>query len=320
MKNGILLITLSTSLWAMADSSTGNYQIHILKPGENLSELLYSKDFKPLYGKNNWVEKVLEMNHLKSADAGKIKKGLPIILPQREALAVKVEDKVNLGQASRIHYGLLGNRISDHQNIFLDFTYSQKQTNLSSTNINQKENFRLGLTFKDKNTRTLGKFSWNPIASFGFESQGSTEFSNNDSYNASYDPTVDFTAAIEIAHPSIDYKFAPYFTLRQISHLDEDGLNYNVRRDRLLSMGTKVFKTYEMNNILMSFAGSMGTTVLSQNLSGDKTMQIFDTKLEADVNLTRDYFIGVFWKGEQFNGTEIETASTTGLNLKYFIN
>jgi hypothetical protein len=95
---------------------------------------------------------------------------------------------------------------------------------------------------------------------------------------------------------------------------------FEVRRDRLVSLGVKAFQTYEKNNIEMNFAASMGTSILSQNLNGDKGLQVFSSKIEGDVNLTRDYYVGLFWLGEQFSGSNLETASTFGLNLKYFIN
>lgn len=319
MKKGIYLLPLLLSAYSYGQAD--QYQVHILKPGENLSELLYSKDYKPLYGKNNWVEKVLEMNHLKNEDAAKIKKGLPIILPHRPStISMKKEDTISTGQASSIQYGLLGNRISKHQNIFLDFSYSQKESKLNSTTAKQNENFRIGVTYKDKNLRTMDKFSWNPVFNFGFESQGTTEFSSDSSLSASFDPTVDLTALVEVSHPSIDYKFAPLLNIKEASFLSEDGANFRIRRDRFLYLGAKVFKTYEKNNIQLNLAGQLSTSLLSQNLSGDKAMQVISTRFDSDVNLTRDYFIGLFIQRDQYSGTDLDHAMITGINLKYFVN
>ena len=52
MKKGILLIPLTCS--AMA---AGDFQAHVLKEGETISQLLKRNGYKPLYGKNNWVQK-----------------------------------------------------------------------------------------------------------------------------------------------------------------------------------------------------------------------------------------------------------------------
>lgn len=322
MKNGLLLLPLVTALSSNAISSEENYQIHVLKPGETLSDILYSKNLKPLYGKDKWVQKVLEMNHLKSTDANKIKKGFPIILPQDSDIAGlgSIDDKVTVGQASTVTYGLIGNKISHHQNIFLDFTHSRKATKLTTTSISQNENFRIGATIKDKNTRTAGKLQWNPVASFGVESHGSAEFSNSDSYSASYGPTWNIQTAIEFKHANLEYSFATYLDLKESSHLDENSNAFEVRRDRFATFGIKAFQKFEKNNIEMNFAASMGTTILSQNLNGKKGMQIINSKIETDVNLTRDYYVGLFWQGEQFSGTSLKSANTIGLNLKYFIN
>jgi hypothetical protein len=321
MKKGFLILPLFAGFSLSGICSENNYQIHLLKPGETLSDLLYSKDYKPLYGKNNWVAKVLEMNHLKLEDAGKIKKGYPIILPQdSDVSSLGNIDEVSTGQASTMSYGLIGNKISHHQNVFIDFTHSRRDTNLKDTTISQNENFRVGLTFEDKNIRTTGKLSWNPVVSLGVESHGSAEFSNNDSFSASYGPTWNVQAAVEFDHANLEYKFAPFLDLEETSNMSQLADGFEVRRDRLVSLGVKAFQTYEKNNIEMNFAASMGTSILSQNLNGDKGLQVFSSKIEGDVNLTRDYYVGLFWLGEQFSGSNLETASTFGLNLKYFIN
>jgi hypothetical protein len=321
MKKSLIIIPMIASFSLSGFSSENNYQIHVLKPGETLSDLLYSKDYKPLYGKDNWVTKVLEMNHLNPDDAKKIKKGYPIILPQDpEVASLGTIDEVSTGQASSISYGLIGNKISHHQNVYIDFSHSRKETALPNSKVSQNENFRIGLTFKDKNVRTTGKLSWNPTASFGVESHGSAEFSNKDSFSASYGPTWNIQASIEFSHASLEYKFAPYLNVEESSHLSELDDGFEVRRDRLASLGVKAFQKIEKNNIEMNFAASMGTSILSQNLNGYKGLQVFSSKLEGEVNLTRDYYVGAFWLGEQFSGSNLKSASTIGLNLKYFIN
>lgn len=326
MKKGIFLVPLACTFSISAVADENNYQIHILKPGETLSEILYSKNYKPLYGKENWVEKVLEMNHLSKEDAPKIKKGYPVILPQDSEIAsleaehLKTTDKVSTGLASTIKYGLLGNKISKHQSVFLDFSHSRKESKMSSTTVTQNENFSLGLTVKDKNIRTAGKFQWNPTFKLGVESHGSAEFSNNDSFSASHGPTWNIETAVELKHASLDYKFAPFINLQESSHLDEDDNNFEVRRDRFVSLGMKAFQTYERSNLIFNFGASISSSLISQNLKNKKAMHLLNSKVEADINLTQDYFIGAYFQRELFTGSNLNSANTIGLNLKYFIN
>ena len=57
MKKGFFLACLFA-----APAFSQNYQIHVLEEGETLSEVLYEKGYKPLYGEGQWVEKTLKMN------------------------------------------------------------------------------------------------------------------------------------------------------------------------------------------------------------------------------------------------------------------
>src|SRR5690606_32523405 len=94
----------------------GQLKIHILKEGETLSDLLYAEDFKPLYGKQNWVQKTLELNHLSLENSKKIKKGYPVILPAHE-----IEEVVVVKEAAISRTGLIGGRVSDKIKLNIEF-------------------------------------------------------------------------------------------------------------------------------------------------------------------------------------------------------
>lgn len=65
---------------------TTDYKVHVLEEGETLSELLYKEDYRPLYGPNQWVDKILKANHITMEEAKNLDKGSPVILPSKDFL------------------------------------------------------------------------------------------------------------------------------------------------------------------------------------------------------------------------------------------
>ena len=46
-----------------------SYKVRPLAKGETISDILYNDNYKPLYGENEWVEKVLKLNRLTETQA-----------------------------------------------------------------------------------------------------------------------------------------------------------------------------------------------------------------------------------------------------------
>lgn len=320
MRNGLFIAGLALPALVFANTAKDNYSIHILKEKETLSELLHSKNYKPLYGAGNWVEKVLEMNHLKSNQAGDIKKGYPIILPYRYSPIAKTEsDTVSTKQASTILYGLVGNRISDHQNIFIDLSFFERNTKVANYNIKQQSNVKLGFTYEDQNTRKFNSFTYRPEFSLYGIAHGPAEFTNKDDYSASFEPTLQAQTSLMLNHKKVEYDFGPYAEYLEQSTLDQVNGDIEVRRDRFLNVGAVARKTFEVKNLVYMFKGSIGTTLASQSLNSLDQMQMVTSKFSGDINLTRDYFIGAFWKNDSYSNTDQRNATTVGINLKYFV-
>lgn len=312
------LLLLSPSL-VLAMPAKQNYKIHMLAEGETLSELLYKENYKPLYGKDNWVQRIMEINHLTPETAAQIKKGYPLILPGQETkITVANIDTITTTQASQIYYGLVGNKISNHQDIYLDFAFYQTDLKLQNTTAEQNSNFKIGFTYQDKNTRTFQKFSYNPEVSFYTIGHGAAEFSDKN-LSATFEPTLQAQTAIMMNHPNIDYRFGPYIELLEKSNLENQDQYVNVRRDRFANIGAKANQTFEKNNMIYLFSASMGATLASQSLNNNKAMQMVTTAFNADVNLTRDYFVGAFWRRDNYSNTTLQNDTAIGINLKYFV-
>jgi hypothetical protein len=325
MKKGIFTLGLVCPLMAFSHnySEANNFEIYILQEGETLSDVLYKNNFKPLYGKNNWVEKVLDMNHLKTQDAAKIKKGYPIILPRINAIAdtkkeIKI-DQVTTQMSSTVYHGLVGNRISDHQQIFIDFALFETNTQLSNLTMKQQSNFKLGLTYEDQNNRKYNNFGYRPHLSLYGISHGAGQFKQNNDLTATFQPTLQAQTGVFFNHSSIDYEFGPYAELLERSMVEVSNDNVLSRRDRMLNIGAMAKKTYETGRYIFHVRAQIGSTLFSENTSGSEGIRTVSSKFSADVNLTRDYFIGAFWQNEQFLNTEIENSNSIGLNLSYFV-
>lgn len=320
MKKGFFTLGLVLPNLVFANSWQQAYSIHILKEGETLSGLLHAQNYKPLYGRGNWVEKILDINHLTTNQAKEIKKGYPIILPKRkDAIALMSEDKVSLKQASTLYYGLVGNRISKHQDVFIDLSFFESSGKVSNYNIKQQSNVKLGLTYQDKNYRQLGGLQYNPeFALYGI-GYGPTEFTNQKDLSASFGPTVLAQTALMFKTKKLPYSFGPYLQAMEQSSLDLKDEEVTVRRDQLVNIGAMAKQTYEINNLRFLFRGSIGATVLSHNLNGLNNLNLVTTRFSADVNLTRDYYIGAFFKNDNYSGSAQKNSNAIGLNLKYFV-
>lgn len=320
MKKGLLAAIIAVpNLVFSTTHHSNNYQIHILAPGETLSEILQSQDYSPLYGKDNWVDRVLKMNHLTSKQALKIKKGYPIILPKKDEVASSKKDSVKVSMSSNSLYGLVGNTISKHQDVQLDFSFFETAGKIAGKNINQYSNFKVGFSYQDKNKRTYDKFSYNPVFNFYGIGHGAVEFQNDDRTTATFEPTLQAKASMIISHPSVEYKFGPFAQVIERSQIETNGDSYDVRRDRFLNIGAMASQTFEVDHLIYNVHGSIGSTLFSQNLNNQSNMSMVRTNLSADVNLTRDYFIGAFWINDYYSNSSQTDASSLGINLKYFI-
>lgn len=321
MKKGLFIIAgLALPSFTFAHMAKENYEIHILKENETLSELLYSNNYKPLYGAGHWVEKVLVMNHLQADQAGMIKKGTPVILPKRFSPIAKSKiDSISTAQASTIRYGLVGNKISDDQDVYIDISFFERSGKVDGYNFKQQSNIKMGLSYEDQNSRSFRSFSYRPEFSIYGIGHGPAEFINKESFSASFGPTLQAQANLMLTHKNIDYNFGPYAEFLEKSSLDTDQGDLKVRRDRFVNIGALAKKTFENNNLQYILKGSIGTTILSQNLNSFNQMQMVTSKFSADVNLTRDYFIGAFWKSNYFSHTAQRNSTAFGVNLKYFV-
>ena len=84
MKLLLPLLLAPQILWA------DSYKVRPLAKGETISDILYNDNYKPLYGENEWVEKVLKLNRLTETQAKNLDPETLLIVPTRNVDSIKI--------------------------------------------------------------------------------------------------------------------------------------------------------------------------------------------------------------------------------------
>jgi hypothetical protein len=314
MKKGLFL-----SLLLSLPATASDYQIHVLQPGDTLSEVLQSKGFEPLYGDQSWVDKTLKMNHLSKQDAKNIKKGYPIILPKKEEViqAAAISDKISTGQSSTIRYGLIGNRISNHQKVMVNMDYFQQYADINATSANIRENFGVGVDVISQNDFSLAGMTFNPTSSFYVHTQNGVSVSNNSDITADFRPTWNVSTQLALRTDNSPVDFGPMLKYEEASMLEANNEDYLVRRDQFFWIGAFAKKQIEMNNLEFNLQADLSATTFSYNTNNLDEMYVVKTRFFGNVNLTRDYYLGAFLENNSYTNSSMDTNTLVGMRLSY---
>lgn len=321
MKKGFFLF-ITSMVVALPQAQAENFEIHVLKEGETLSELLHSKGYHPLYGEDQWVDKTLKMNHLASPQAKEIKKGFPIILPRKTPLEPKTiyKEKVVFKTKPRKKLGMFSNFISEHQDAYLNFNHSQKETNLPGAKVFQRENFLLGLEVEGKNRHRMGRLFYDINGKFEVESQGSGQFNTSERRNVNFQPTYELGADIAASAPGVPFKFGPSISLEEKSRVQQiTSDDFETRRDQIFWLG------FNIKNDLVVFDSPIKNQLgyrqkLVQSIvEGEGEFSISEVFGSTRVQLTDNYLMGLNARYTNFNSISINDAQSLGVSFSYLI-
>lgn len=293
----------------------GPLNIHILKEGETFSDLLYANDFKPLYGKNNWVQKTLELNHMTMEQATKLKKGYPIILPTREVM----QDEVIVQKAAVSQTGLVGGRVSDKVNAFLEFGYFYQTANINKKSVNLQENYHLGFHLESSQRFEIGASVYaRPHINLSYESQNTLAFSNNSDVEASFAPTYNLKLGSVTDYKNLPFGILTQVALNQSSRLFEDSTNELViRRDNRAEAIVGISKTWESGHMVYNVTPYIGHSIWSQNNENFGNDSVLTLGLEGKLNFTQDSNLKAYFKNNSYNTDD--RVSVMGINWDYQI-
>ena len=293
----------------------GPLKIHILKEGETFSDLLYANEFKPLYGKHNWVQKTLELNQMTMEQATKLKKGYPVILPSREML----EDEVITQKASLSQTGLVGGKISDKVNAFLEFGYFYQSANINKKSVNLQENYHLGFHLESNQRYEIGSDIYSrPHINLSYESQNALAFSKNSDIEASFSPTYNLKLGAITDYKNLPFGVLTQIALNQSSRLFEGNNDeLMIRRDNRAEAILGISKTWEKGRMVYNLTPYVGHSLWSQNTDNFKNDSVFTLGLEGKVNFTQDSNLKAYIKNNSYN-TDDQVA-VMGINWDYQI-
>lgn len=305
------MAALFVSMFAYGQQS---YKIHILEEGETLSGLMFKENYRPLYVKEKWVERALQLNHLTPEMAKDLKTGTPVILPTKESVLGE-HDYVSTRQSSLSH-GLLGNKLSKHQKIELGFQYYLNKLSSVDTELNSRENFGVFVGYIDQNNRDWSGFQLTPEFQFGVITHGTNRTSKDSSI--SYEPTIELNTKIALRLPASSISFGPIINWQSASRGQDRNGELKIRRDHTLWTGGYIATTFESpGNTWFELQANAQRGIFNQEIHGYENLDLLKVGLSVEANLTKNYFFKLFSEVETFDNNEAGNAMASGASLTY---
>lgn len=307
--------------WAISSAATAQVvheplKVHILKEGETLSELLYSDEFKPLYGRKNWVEKTLELNRLTLEEAKKVKTGFPVILPAYEIEEAVVVKEASVSKIER--KGLFGGRVSEKINLNLEFGYFYQSAQTKTESIDLQENYHLGLNIKSNERYEVSENVWlRPTLNLTYQSQNTLAFNNNANVDANFIPTYEVGVGALTDYKNLPFTILTKVNVHEKSRLHQIQNEVDVRRDRRAQVVVGLNKIWERKHMVYGVTPYVSQSIWSQNTKDLSSDSILTLGMEGTVNLTEDSNLKAYLQNDAYNTDEDVTVM--GINWDYQI-
>lgn len=287
--------------------SYADYQVHILKDGETLSELLQNRGYNPLYKENGWVQKTLEMNHLTPEQAYKIKKGFPILLPlEKKSLSKNTNSILIIPKSKYLS-------VSHHQEVYFDFGITQNAYQLSQSSQIEGQGYKFKFGVNDKNNYRLFNSQMNPYASVSITNYGAI-YNQSLNQSISLRPTYEFTLGSNFLSSKVPFYFGPLINIEERSLF---GQAQNTRRDQNALIGFNINKNLNLKNTDLHFSMAVTKKFLQSHSKGEEEYQLSKYISGFNIQITQDMGIGLQYSYLQFESINITSQSEVGLNFIY---
>ena len=300
MNKSYLLLPLTLLLTSSNSSLAKSYSTHELKARETLSELVYAKGLRPLYGKNGWVQRVMKLNRVDNKSSRQLDPGAIILFPKMLA------DQVNLAQSStkskNLSSGILYKASSKQFSIKIATGWSQKNQPLASEN---SQIFGLSVSL-------LEHKKLNMSLEADFSLQKSILISSQSNTYARFNP--DFNFNIIKNFKSNQFEYGPFISLSENSFLENQSNSTKIRRDRNLSLGSYFSYKFYQN---FTISASTKYPFYTQNLNNYESRRYQESILSFNTNLINNFGITLFSK---FNTRKDKDEYASGLNLTKTFN
>ncbi|MDA8792125.1 LysM peptidoglycan-binding domain-containing protein [Bacteriovoracaceae bacterium] len=290
------------------------YRPIVVKKGDTVSEIVDGYRFSPIYGKNQWLERVLKLNRLDLDEAKNIKPGDVVVIPLETYVMNKDEldqkyvektdvdnDYVHQDEISKIKSGWskerLNQEMSTRRNEFtlkagyFNRELSHKET---STLVNQQTNFIGEISYK-RNDLSGKEFSYSPVISAGVYSQANADFESDDNLVAEFLPSTYGTLGLEIGHKPNMISLTPYVTYETFSLLDyTDEDDYFVEEEQAFWTGLRLQKNFPVKfdqyfvaynyNYNAEFNGQSQQLTVGTVLKNRYLFEIYGNQTELEIN------------------------------------
>lgn len=292
-----LLLTLAFS----ANAKKSDFTPYVIKKGDNVSQVIADNALTPLYGKEQWVEKVLKLNRLTRQTAKKLEPGDVIVIPVSATYFTEKEykDEVSVLESSwekKVEMEFLAPK---EKNLSVYGSYFNRSYGFKNSDLKIRQAFMGVLEYKKRKIDIDNRFSFNPIFSAAVYTQSNADFESNDDLVAEFTPSFLGSAALEIEDRETGYAFTVLSEYENMAVLDYDGTNYNVRSENVVWIGSGVHKYYHIgqNTYRLSLSMARGnnldafkyaaklTSFIKQHYRVDITTQrtLFDLSQQTDV-------------------------------------
>ncbi|MBC77878.1 MAG: hypothetical protein CME64_17865 [Halobacteriovoraceae bacterium] len=305
MKLLLPILIASPFLWAQ------EYKVRPLAKGETISDILYNDNYQPLYGENEWVDKVLKLNRLSESQAKKLDPNTLLIVPTRK------NDIVRLKQAARLKRGILSNRIPEHQIFKVGFALHSAESNTQNETVTSNENFGLTLSFENKDAYSWNGYKFNPKLDLAVLGHGANQA--NSQTIATYETTYRLSSNLQF-RTNESFSFGPEITFELASRSSQFEEDLIVRRDGTVFLGGFAnyrftpFKDFELNT-----KGTIQRTIVENNADGLESLNALRTDLKISTLITTHTEAHIFTQIETYENANLDSRLSTGAGFSYLI-
>ena len=272
-RNLILALFLLTSCRVFAQSIP--YTPYIIQSNDNVSTVLSEHAFNPLFGKDQWVEKVLKRNRLTYETARELEPGDVIVLPIESKLFTEktFQDEVKLLESSWEKTQLNQYLAPRKHNFSVSSNIFNRLYKLSDETVAIK-GLSLSAEYKKREIFTDNDFSLNPIVAVGTYTQGNASFSSDSDKVAEFTPSLSFVGKLELENRRQFYSFTGVVEVENFSTVVDGQDDYEVLKKSITWSGIEISKSIDIGNHTYSVSGNFLKGVNSENDSAKKHISL----------------------------------------------
>ena len=305
MKLLLPLLLAPQILWA------DSYKVRPLAKGETISDILYNDNYKPLYGENEWVEKVLKLNRLTETQAKNLDPETLLIVPTRNVDSIKIK------QSSVLKSGILTNKIPENHVFKIGFAIHHAQSSVDTQKVISNENFGITLSYTDNQSHSWNGANFTPTYEFTFQGHGANQ-SDRETI-ATYENTYRFNSRLGFkSEKGLDY--GPTISLEQASRSTQSDNELTIRRDTTTFIGA--FASYRFNpveEIELNMDTTLQRTVVETNSENLNSLNAIRADLKISTLITTHTEAHIFSQYEVYENANLDTRLSTGAGFTYLI-